>query len=98
MKKKIITLPRVILVFIMIWGLLHITPHSALRTRLFLEGYPKSAFTTEIRELKLGLTTKRVKFYMFYPEIRSRETGNTKLAYKVTRIGIFYVVTYHGGG
>lgn len=35
---------------------------------------------------------------MFYPEIRSRETGNTKLAYKVTRIGIFYVVTYHGGG
>lgn len=98
MKKKIITWPKIILFFIIIWGVLHITPNNALRTRLFLEGYPKSAFTTEIRELKLGLTTKKVKFYMFYPEIRWRETGNTKLAYKVTRIGIFYVVTYHGGG
>ena len=98
MKKKIITWSKVVVFLIIIWGLLHITPHNALRTRLFLEGYPKSAFTTEIRELESGLTTNRVKFYMFYPEIKFRGTGNTKLAYKVTRLGISYVVTYHGGG
>ena len=82
MKKKIITWSKVVLFFfIIIRGLLHITPHNSLRTRLFLEGYPKSAFTTEIRELESGLTTNRVKFYMFYPEIKFRGTGNTKLAY-----------------
>ena len=82
MKKKIITWSKVVLFFfIIIRGLLHITPHNALRTRLFLEGYPKSAFTTEIRELESGLTTNRVRFYMFYPEIKFRRTGNTKLAY-----------------
>lgn len=98
MKKKIITWPRVILFFLIIWGVLHITPHGALRTRLFLEGHPKIAFTTEIREMKSDLETKRVKFYMFYPQPKDRATGNSKLAYKTTRIGMFYIVTYHGGG
>lgn len=37
MKKKIITWPRVMLVLIIMWGLLHSTPHSSLRTRLFLD-------------------------------------------------------------
>lgn len=98
MKKKIITWPKIILFSIIIWGLLHINPYSALRTRLVLEGHPKLAFTTEIKEIELGLTTKRVKFYVFYPEPKDRATGNSKLAYKVTRLGIFYIVTYHGGG
>lgn len=98
MKKKIIKWSRVVLFFIIMWGLLHSTPHSALRTRLFFEGHPKLAFTTEIRELELGLTTKRVKFYIFSPKPKDRVTGNSKLAYKTTRIGIFYIVTYHGGG
>ena len=98
MKKNIITWPRIIFLIIIIWGLLHITPHSALRTRLVLEGHPKLAFTTEIKEIESDLTTKRIKFYMFYPQPKDRATGNSKLAYKDTRIGIFYIVTYHGGG
>ena len=48
--------------------------------------------------MESDLTTKRVKFYMFYPQPKDRQTGNSKLAYKVTRLGIFYIVTYHGGG
>lgn len=52
MKKKIITWPRVILLCIIVWGLLHITPYSALRTRLVFEGYTKLAFTTDIQEIK----------------------------------------------
>lgn len=98
MKKSIITWSNIILLSIIIWGLLHINPHSALRTRLVLEGHPKLAFTTEIKEMESDLTTKRVKFYMFYPQPKDRQTGNSKLAYKVTRLGIFYIVTYHGGG
>ncbi|MGG7059624.1 hypothetical protein ACQPUY_11725 [Clostridium nigeriense] len=98
MKKEIITWPRVILFCITIWGLLHITPHNALRTRLFLEGHPKLAFTTSIEEIKLGSESERVKFYIFSPKPKDRVTGNSKLAYKTTRIGIFYIVTYHGGG
>lgn len=98
MKKSIITWSNIILLSIIIWGLLHINPHSALRTRLVLEGHPKLAFTTEIKEMESDLTTKRIKFYMFYPQPKDRATGNSKLAYKVNRIGIFYIVTYHGGG
>lgn len=98
MKKGIIKWSNIILLSIIIWGLLHTNPHSALRARLFLEGYPKLAFTTEIKEMKSDLATKRIKFYMFYPQPKDRETGNSKLAYKVTRTSIFYTVTYHGGG
>lgn len=98
MKKKIITLPRIVLICIIIFISLHITPEGALRTRLFLEGHPKLAFTTSIEEIKLGSESERVKFYIFSPKPKDRETGNSKLAYKTTRIGIFYIVTYHGGG
>lgn len=54
MKKKIITLPRIVLICIIIFISLHITPEGALRTRLFIEGHPKLAFTTSIEEIKLG--------------------------------------------
>lgn len=98
MKKSIIIWSAIILISIIIWGLLHTNPHSALRTRLLLEGHPKLAFTTEIKEMKSDLETEDIKFYMFYPQPKDRQTGNSKLAYKVTRTGIFYTVTYHGGG
>lgn len=98
MKRKLITLPRVIWIIIILFIVIHITPQMALRTHLFFTGYPKFAFTSKVEEFERGEENKRIKFYTLNPPPIDRSTGNELLAYKITRIGFLYIATYHGGG
>ena len=98
MKRKLITLPRVICISIIFFIIIHITPQMALRTHLFFTGHPKIAFTSKVEEFERGEENKRIKFYTLNPPPIDRSTGNELLAYKITRIGFLCIATYHGGG
>lgn len=96
--KKLITLPKVLLLLLLLFIILHVTPNLSLRTYLIFTGHPKLAFTANIEELNYDTDNKRIRFYSFTPSPVDRATGNTKLAYKTKKIGFIYLTSYHGGG
>lgn len=96
--KKLITVPRVLSYLVLLFIILHVTPSLSLRTHLVFTGHPKLAFTAQIEDLNYNNDNKRIGFYSFNPSPVDRATGNTKLAYKTTKIGFIYLTTYHGGG
>lgn len=96
MKRKIITIPKIILFLVLVFLSLHLSPNLSLRTHLFVTGHPKIALTSEINEL--STYSKNSTILTLDPSPKDRATGNNMNAYKVTKLLIFYVTTHHGGG
>lgn len=93
-KKLLISIILVVLIFIA----LHITPNISLRTHMFFIGHPKIAITSDILEYNKESESKNTMFLIFEPSAKERATGNEYLAFKVTKFGVIYLSEYYGGG
>lgn len=96
MKKKIKVLIIPILVSLFI--ILHITPHNAVRTYIFLTGHPKIAFTSEIDIdiIHRDLETENVHFYVVNNPPIDNITKNDLTSYKVTKKFFLFFAKYYG--
>ncbi|WP_216827366.1 hypothetical protein [Alkalihalobacterium elongatum] len=101
MRKKIV-IGMVIISFIY---LLHSTPNLALRTYVFVTGYPISALTTEIIDDEYHNTVDKEKYdemnarayTLTKPPIEKATQGELR-NYLVKKFGFFYVVEFYGEG
>lgn len=89
--------------FIIIYGLLHITPHMAIRTHLVTMGYPNIAFTTGIvddefhNEVdKLALHKDKAKCYTITKPAYEKATDGYLKNFKVKRAGLLHFASYYG--
>lgn len=89
--------------FILIYALLHISPHMAVRTRLVTMGYPKIAFITEIvddefhNEVdKLALQKDKAKCYTITTPAYEKATDGYLRNFKVKKTGLLHFAEYYG--
>lgn len=101
-KEKLFTITTICSI-IALYIVLHITPTVALRTHLFMNGYPVIAFTTGIvddefhnRIDKQILESQSAKCYTLTKPAFERATKGQLRNYKVTKKGILYFAEYYG--
>lgn len=89
--------------FIIIYALLHITPQMAIRTHLVTMGYPKIALTTEIvddefhnKVDKLALEKDNAKCYTITTPAYEKATDGYLRNFKVKKAGLLYFAEYYG--
>jgi hypothetical protein len=88
---------------IALYIILHVTPTLALRTRIFMMGYPIVAFTTGIVDDEFHNTIDRqilesenAKCYTLTKPAFEKSTQGELRNYKVTKKGILYFAEYYG--
>lgn len=93
-EKSLLKITTIVIIFI---GL-HITPKVALRTHIFMMGYPKIALTTGIESdfVHKDLETNYIKFYIATNSPIEKVTGGELTSYKIKRIGFIYLASYYG--
>lgn len=99
MKKKVIIIVSLLVVFI----LLHSTPSMALRTHIFLMGYPKVAISSEIIEDKEHNAVDQDKFAalnakaytLTNPPIEKATHGELR-NFLVRKFGFLHFAEYYG--
>lgn len=99
MKKPIIFLIALAIILL----LLHLTPSMALRTQVFIMGYPKAALTSGIvddvyhnKVDKDKFTELNAKAYtLTKPPIEKATEGELR-NFLVRKIGFFYLAEYYG--
>jgi len=103
LKKKIIFAVTTICCIIAMYIVLHITPTLALRTHLFMNGYPIVSFTTGIADDELHnridkeiLQSQNAKCYTLTKPAFEKPTQSKLTNYKVTKKGILYFAEYYG--
>jgi nitrate reductase NapE component len=104
MKKLIRKKELIFLVIVFtIYYILHSTPYMALRTQVFLMGYPKSAFISEIIDdeyhnevNKEEYAELNAKAYTLTKPPIEKETQGELRNFLVKKIGIFYLVKFLG--
>lgn len=99
MKKPIIF----IVSFLVVLYILHSTPNMALRTQVFISGYPKAAITSDIidddyhnkvdKDKFAGLNAKA--YTLTEPPIEKATQGELR-NYLVRKFGFFYIAEYYG--
>lgn len=103
--KKLFVKKEVILILALttIFLILHSTPSMALRTQVFIMGYPKAALTSEIIDNnyhnevdKEKLAVLNAKAYtLTKPPIEKATQGELR-NFLVKKIGLFYLAEYYG--
>lgn len=94
MKRKKIVLSVVVIIFLLSFTVLNMSPTTALRTHLFFNGNPIIAFETELT--KVG-TEDNAQIYELSKPAFEKATESELEKFKVERVGLFYVCTYYGG-
>lgn len=99
MKKEIVFL----ISFAIIFFLLHSTPSMALRTHVFILGYPKAALTSEVvddvyhnEEYKEKFAELNAKAYTLTKPPIEKATQGELSNFLVRKFGFFYLVEYLG--
>ncbi|WP_261129013.1 hypothetical protein [Bacillus sp. Marseille-Q3570] len=101
MKKSI----NVMIVIVVVFLLLHSTPTMALRTKVFLMGYPKAAITSGIIEDDFHNEIDKNRFYQLNakaytlttPPIEKATQGELR-NYLVKKTGFLHFAEYYGEG
>ncbi len=101
LKKEVIFLLGVAVIFL----LLHSTPNTALRTKVFFMGYPKAALTSAIIDDVYHNEVDKDKFAelnakaytLTKPPIETATQGELR-NYLVRRFGFLYFAEYYGEG
>jgi hypothetical protein len=101
MKKWIGVVSVLMLIFIM----LHNTPHMALRTKVFLMGYPAAAFTTSIVDDEFHndvdkdtFSALNAKAYTLTDPPVEKATQGELRNYLVRKVGFLHFAEYYGEG
>ena len=95
---------RVVIIFsflcpFIIFGVLHLTPHLALRTHVFFMGYPIEAVKTGIVDDKFHNRTDwkpNAKYYTLTKPPVERVTEGILHNFKVSKNGFLYFAEYFG--
>lgn len=98
-KKEVILIIALTIIFL----ILHSTPSMALRTQVFIMGYPKSALTSEIIDDIYHNEVDKEKFAVLNakaytltkPPIEKATQGELR-NFLVKKIGLFYLAEYYG--
>lgn len=101
LKKEVILLIVVAVIFL----LLHSTPNTALRTKVFFMGYPKAALTSAIIDDEYHNEVDKDKFvelnakaYTLTKPPMEKATQGELRNYIVRKFGILYLADYYGEG
>lgn len=94
MKKKKIVIFVVVIIFLISFAVLNMSPTAALRIHLVSIGNPIIAFETELT--KVG-TEDDAQIYELSKPAFEKATESELEIFKVERVGLFYVCTYYGG-
>lgn len=101
MRKKIIILAALVIVFI----LLHSTPTMALKTHVFMMGYPKAAILSGIVEDEYHNEVDKEKFaelnakaYTLTKPPTEKATQGELRNYLVRKVGFLHFAEYYGEG
>lgn len=95
--KKVILLISTFLMAGILFFLLHSSPERALRTKVFLLGYPKAALTSEIVDytyLNINFDEKNHSGYAFTAPPIETATQGVLDTYLVKKTGILYFAEY----
>lgn len=102
MKKKA-KVPMLIIILIIMYAVLHITPHAALRTYLFMSGHPISSLTSGIVDDELhnkidkGILERHdAKCYTLTKPAFESATQSNLRNFKVTKKRFLYYAEYYG--
>ncbi|WP_413367539.1 hypothetical protein [Lysinibacillus sp. 3P01SB] len=94
--KKYLWIIGVLLIFV----LLHITPHAALRTHVFLMGYPIKALSSEILvdvyDVYDGEMEQDTKIYTLTDPPIEKATEGILSHYAVKKTGFLYFAEFYG--
>lgn len=94
-----------IIILVIIYLALHLTPKSSLKTHIFLTGHFMEAISTDIIEDiehnemdKDELTKENAKCYRLTKPPIEKATQGVLRNYKVRKIGFLYFAEYYGEG
>lgn len=91
--KKYLWIIGVLLIFV----LLHITPYAALRTHVFLMGYPIKAVSSEILvDVYEGEVEDNTEIYTLTDPPIEKGTEGILSNYAVKRVGFLYFAEFYG--
>lgn len=91
--KKYLWIIGVLLIFV----LLHITPHAALRTHVFLMGYPIKALSSEILvDVYDGEVEDNTEIYTLTDPPIEKATEGILSHYAVKKAGFLYFAEFYG--
>ena len=104
MKKKVVTIIITLCSFILTFIILHSTPHTSLRTHIFMTGHPIVSFNTSIKDDELhnklnqqdNVSDEFVKFYTLTSPPLDKATESKLSNYKITKIGFLFFARYFG--